>query len=217
MKHTKIPNCKIEKDHLLTLVNGGNLISELILIFIIGSIVDGTVLIAYVITGAKDLSFFLMLLILPHSCLFFVWLVHRMICLLVGVPSFCSLDRKSQSVHFRSRRYKLSLPWHQVHFKAQYFPSPSGGGSRTEFFVLGSPPFPEGILPKDPKKLRKVMERGGGAFNFGSFSVKDSDEAQRWERFFNAFMETLGPAEDLYRYHVLAGGVGHRFSGLADL
>ena len=141
----------------------------------------------------------------------------------LGGKSACRFDRAQKAIHITSRRYNYTLPWNQIQFRAQWYPSKTGLGT-TQLLILGGPPFPEQVLPKNPKRLQKFWDQGGGVLGLGSFPVKNEAQAERWIKFLVQFMETNQDAVELYQFHVIAEGIDKReadaqkrFSEFTDL
>lgn len=214
-RKSTIPNFKVEGDHILALVTGGDWREAFSLLGIttvgFGFIGIFVFLIGYVTTSQLlENARYLLYVISSFALILFLITVWPL-----GRPQYCRFDRTNQTILFTSRKYTFSLLWSQVQFQVKHY-----NKSGMFFSVLASPPYFSKGISMDPKRVpSSLMENG--VLVLGSFRVKNGEQAERWGNFLNAFMTTDQPATELHRQivevEIQGSQLGGRTRGLGEL
>lgn len=139
-------------------------------------------------SNGDDIIGLIMLRIFPFLC-FFLWLVTK--------PTQVFLDRAAGTASYKWYRTAFTLPWHQISFSHQYFPTKSGVGGSTLFTLVARAPFPEPLQ----RKIDKKKAKSGGReiiYKLGSFDVKNAEHGTFIFEFLDAWMHSDLPAEALF-------------------
>lgn len=105
-------------------------------------------------------------------------------------------DRASGQVHYRHGRIAFTLPWSQVTFNHQWFPTKVGGS--TLFSLVVTPPYPPVLEKKVIEKVGPAFAEMGFVFRLGSFDVSGPEHGQAIFAFLDQWMRTQDPAEAVY-------------------